>query len=313
MGVGYSEALEQQLVVLRFVSSPQGKRYCHEVGGAAWDWASITKETLTAADPFWVSREIGGVLEQSSRGMPPWTLTEDVLPARSGFAWFEQPFDLTPIRLHPGDRYGTSIANTVQGIAWSRRQLRKPDGSGEIPALMLVYFGHVEGIARTVPVAFWWWRVGESHLAAARSLQDGDDGTRNPYRIRRLEYLAALLAFVEQRFLVAPAERPDRATRRRAAHEGWVHEPLVRVVQLRRRAPASAAEGEAELHEDGAGAGAEAPADWSCRWVVRGHWRLQACGTGRAERRPRWILPHVKGPPGKPLKAPGATIFAVVR
>lgn len=35
---------------------------------------------------------------------------------------------------------------------------------------------------------------------------------------------------------------------------------------------------------------------YKVRWVVRGHWRQQVCGTGRAERRRRWIEPYWKGP-----------------
>jgi hypothetical protein len=38
------------------------------------------------------------------------------------------------------------------------------------------------------------------------------------------------------------------------------------------------------------------------RWPVRGHWRLQPCGTGRAERRKIWIDAYVAGPEDKPLK-----------
>ena len=34
------------------------------------------------------------------------------------------------------------------------------------------------------------------------------------------------------------------------------------------------------------------------RFVVRGHWRNQACGAGRAERRRKWIEPFWKGPAG---------------
>lgn len=37
------------------------------------------------------------------------------------------------------------------------------------------------------------------------------------------------------------------------------------------------------------------------RWVVRGHWRQQACGPGREQRRPTWIMPHLKGPDDAPL------------
>jgi hypothetical protein len=41
--------------------------------------------------------------------------------------------------------------------------------------------------------------------------------------------------------------------------------------------------------------------DWSHRWIVRPHWRQQACGPGRLERRSIWIQAHVKGPEDKPL------------
>jgi hypothetical protein len=41
--------------------------------------------------------------------------------------------------------------------------------------------------------------------------------------------------------------------------------------------------------------------EWSRRWMVRGHWRLQPYGPERALRRPVWIDPYVKGPEDKPL------------
>jgi hypothetical protein len=40
---------------------------------------------------------------------------------------------------------------------------------------------------------------------------------------------------------------------------------------------------------------------WSHRWIVRGHWRLQACGPRQTERKRRWIDPYVKGPEDKPF------------
>ncbi len=44
--------------------------------------------------------------------------------------------------------------------------------------------------------------------------------------------------------------------------------------------------------------GDRSPAHWRLarRFVVRGHWRRQACGAARAERRPKWIAPYWKGP-----------------
>lgn len=50
------------------------------------------------------------------------------------------------------------------------------------------------------------------------------------------------------------------------------------------------------------GEGLEGSIEWSHRWIVRGHWRMQACGPERSERRPTYIGAHVKGPEGLPLK-----------
>jgi len=37
------------------------------------------------------------------------------------------------------------------------------------------------------------------------------------------------------------------------------------------------------------------------QWLVRGHWRNQACGPRLTERRPRWIEPHWKGAEDAPI------------
>lgn len=37
------------------------------------------------------------------------------------------------------------------------------------------------------------------------------------------------------------------------------------------------------------------------RWIVSGHWRQQACGPGRTQRRPVYVPSHVKGPDGAPM------------
>lgn len=41
--------------------------------------------------------------------------------------------------------------------------------------------------------------------------------------------------------------------------------------------------------------GASLNRDLTVRHVVRGHWRMQPYGTGRAQRRPTWIAPHWRG------------------
>jgi hypothetical protein len=45
------------------------------------------------------------------------------------------------------------------------------------------------------------------------------------------------------------------------------------------------------------------PIERDHRWAVRGHWRNQPFGPGRAQRRRIWIEPYIAGPEDKPLKA----------
>lgn len=38
------------------------------------------------------------------------------------------------------------------------------------------------------------------------------------------------------------------------------------------------------------------------RWMVAGHWRNQPCGPRQSQRRPVWVMPHLKGPDGAPIR-----------
>lgn len=53
---------------------------------------------------------------------------------------------------------------------------------------------------------------------------------------------------------------------------------------------------------------AQKPWKLAARYVVRGHWRNQACGAGMLDRRMKWIAPYWKGPE----EAPGLTRNFVV-
>jgi hypothetical protein len=46
------------------------------------------------------------------------------------------------------------------------------------------------------------------------------------------------------------------------------------------------------------------------QWVVRGHWRNQACGEGFTERRRMWIRPFWKGPAHLPIRVRAHTLPA---
>lgn len=114
--------------------------------------------------------------------------------------------------------------------------------------------------------------------------QDGDTPTPAQNTIR---YVHALWLMLNQTITtVEDDEKADRPARRRAGRMGIPDR--VTVIRLRRSEGSQRADGESMVQ-------------WSHRWVVRGHWRWQACGVGRTERRRIWIHAFEKGPADKPL------------
>lgn len=87
-------------------------------------------------------------------------------------------------------------------------------------------------------------------------------------------------------FIVEP-ERAPRAQRRQAQRAGVVNGDYVTVLRLRRHVRVAAE--------------AATTRDWSCQWIVRGHWRNHWYPS-LGEHRQRYIAPHIKGPSDKPLQ-----------
>jgi hypothetical protein len=270
----------------------------NEVRGSGRDEAEKVRrevaQTLENAEPFWWSEELAGMAEVTSRSLPSWTLTEQDAPANSGFFWFSKP---VPFAGASSDPDYPDLG--LRAISW------QPVLFTENPDALFMQFcfwtehgGRLAGAP--LPSSVWLWEVGSSLDTALRDAEEG--GTNVHVRMARFcRFTAACWALLGQSLLVAPRERVDRGAARRLKRDGSQLQPLVRVVQLRR-----------VEHTASHGPGGE-PVEWSCRWVVRGHWRQQPYGPGQAQRRPTWIAPHVKGPDEKPLKAPQATIFAVTR
>ena len=94
----------------------------------------------------------------------------------------------------------------------------------------------------------------------------------------------------------------ERHRRKQLSRENGVEiHSDVKVVQLRRYESESR-----PASDDGS------TPDWTCRWIVNGHWRNQYHpSTGKHEL--KYILPYVKGPEDKPFKAPGERVFIAKR
>jgi hypothetical protein len=86
-------------------------------------------------------------------------------------------------------------------------------------------------------------------------------------------------------------ELPGRQGAKRAA---TLKHKLIRVVTLRRP----------EHKDSGKSSATPRHIDWSCTWLVRGHYRKAPHGGTFADGRDEtWVRPHIKGPDGLPLRA----------
>lgn len=310
--MSYSHALDNQMRAARVWASERGAytamqqyKTIHDRGRPSPSPDRIMERNILdirRSDVFYVAPDIGEMLERSAGSMPPGTtLTPECIPTDAGFVYLPRPITLA----HPDADQGIPI----WGISWARYANDGTLGAryGLLDTVSsgvaIHWYGDYQG--GDAPVSSCEWPYGEpwdNWTARADGISD-QERTQDTWKKSGFSrsFVMAFCAFVSQRILVSQPQRPDRATRKRTAGT-WQHEALIRVVQLRRSVAQEAAR---EAGSD--------PVEWSCSWIVRGHWRQQACGANLSERRPVFVLPHVKGPDDKPLKAPADRVFAVVR
>ncbi|MBF6612177.1 MAG: hypothetical protein IVW55_03525 [Chloroflexi bacterium] len=329
--MGYSEALEQHLAALRFVESPsslewfrtlaQGsglKRRSEGSGGkvSAEEEAASMRDFLAGAlrygETYWWAPEFCDVLDHAAATMPDWTLRAESMPSEAGFAWFSKP-------IIAAQNEHTSVR--ILAVAWVTAG---DPGALDPNSLYMMFYADVVGRNPLPPgpAGNFIWDFGLSrHEAVRRAVAEkanladaadeadvaNGDGRTEPYVEQltaaydnRLRVLGAMFEFQNQHILVAEPKTAERATRRRFERAHAPLSPVVRVIRLRKREYAHSRNDE------------HAPREWSCQWIVRGHWRQQFY-PGDGSHRPKWILPYVKGDPSKPLRPPRATVFAVTR
>ncbi len=120
----------------------------------------------------------------------------------------------------------------------------------------------------------------------------------NSHRLMR--FVLAGIAWLNQRIAVTSHGHVERHRRKQLAREHRHLPPLssdVQVVALRR------------VEHEARPAGST-DREWTCRWVVGGHWRHQPYKTGR---RVIFISPYIKGPADKPLRQHGVRVYKVQR
>jgi hypothetical protein len=200
----------------------------------------------------------------------------DLLPdgMRAAFWWFEKPLPL--LTLFDG-AYPTGMLI----------------GQGDDGPWFLMVFreGPITVGAFTLP-------LGTTLQATLADVEQNPAFTKYGKVIR---FVLASCAWLKQRIAVVERTPLERHARKRLQREQGIEIHDIKVIRLRRAESLARVEGS---HGE--------PVEWSCRWVVNGHWRNQYHPSdGKHEL--QYILPYVKGPEDKPLRIPSHTVYAVNR
>jgi len=225
-------------------------------------------------------------------------LVEEDIPAPWGFLWLDRPIPRPSVEDKPGD-----MPLLMQAVSWAQvpridvqiRMIQREEGQPQ----------HIEGDPEdygvggqaplttvTVPgvrIREWGWLDQPGIIPRPLHLMGQSTAVTTPRvhtPLTHLHLIHMIWILMGMEIVASTPVRPGRGGIRRAAN---LAQHQVHVVTLRRQA-----------HDPGA----IRHVDWSCTWLVRGHWRKAPHGGTFADGRARtWIRPYIKGPEGLPLRA----------
>jgi hypothetical protein len=272
------------------------------------------RQRLSEAELYFVTAEMTTLAVAAGESLPDFHLEPEDVPARHGFIVFA-----VPIGSYINTDGGLSIRFPIVAVSWGpvdpamfphwrrggvwftyysptdlaglERQMRQLAGRPIRPA--------ERARLRQMRGPLMWdneaalgyggdekanYKPGDSH--------HGDPGRAAPWP---QTLRAAWLLMNQSNNAEAEQLHRSRASVRRDEHDG-LNPGAVRLIHLRRATKAQGAP-----HDE------KAAREYTCRWMVRGHWRQQWYPS-RQVHRPVWITPHLKGPEDKPIRA-GDTVY----
>jgi hypothetical protein len=291
----------------------------------------LAGQILKAAESFSWGIEPLAAVRTAALSLPTDTvLTSDLLPAgAAGWWYFNGPFpasaldEAVPVcaltygwcQDDEGFR-GLNFVTWLMGRVTKGKPLLLPGGKADLQTQVQ------DGIdCAPLPSDSWFWREGETMEAMLRrslavisrktfkagsweqdQMTDQDKRELVERTTAMSLFFVAGIYWLQQRILVESSGHIERHHGKRMAQTYKLKDRprSVKVIELRRR-EASTPTGETR------------EVNWSCRWIVDGHWRRQRVGAGRAEMRTIWINAFVKGPEDKPLRMPTHTVYTVNR
>lgn len=297
--VSMSEHLQSDL------SDEEAKNYVRDQIGHG------LQRVVQTAYAFQVTADMTPLVVQAAMSLDQTDRFEkEMMPTGCGIVRFEQPLPMTDVRgrkllIHwivwgpPTNSWGDSTifnGGPAATIWWFNDHTVQPDEIGQ--QIIEDSVRDPKGFATKQMIGRWGIagmsivsqdvRVGPATVLPStetmgRIIVSGDIPHEGTNLVR---YIMALWLLLQQTIVTQTEYQAPRAHRRWARR---MNIPTgVTVIDLRRTGNYHRQEGETQV-------------EWSHRWVVRGHWRWQACGEGRKERKRIWIHDFVKGPDDMPL------------
>lgn len=253
-------------------------------GQRLWHNMKAMQRQHSNASLYWVTSDMASLALDASHDVPD--LDMDEAPDRSGIIGLEKPMPPLPVLDEPG---APLLAPSV--VSW----WRSPGVWHVSPFALASGLRPEDRAAHGVLPGQRWLPLVEASI---------DTDRRGPLRFAESALPAAhaaLVAWVSAtwRLMVVPTlvERRslDARTGERRDPDTHVDRPELLVTTLGLRPLRQV--------DTGTEADPETGRTYTHRWMVRGHWRQQAYGPGRSQRRTQYVEPYIKGPAGAPLLA----------
>lgn len=253
---------------------------------------------LPRATAFAWHKELTRAVWESSASIPGDAMvTADLLPESGPRAiawwWFEWPLPAVNSVRYPD-------TETVRGLMLVQDEtgivvIEFRDGGQEIPLIPGVRFFIPRG--RTLDQLDHFDPDDASNDVGIRGLSTSAGDTL-PQMRRMGRFVLAACVFLRQRIVQSSDVHIERHLRKRIQREHPDVMPSVKLIALRRA--------ESSQHDGGD----TRQVEWSCQWIVQGHWRNQKIKEGH---RLIYIEKYIKGPEDKPLRVHPQTVFDVKR
>ncbi len=265
----------------------------------AYELVAAMSNHVQYAYPYYVTKDMSLLVQHAADGLDDEDLWDASLaPTSSGFVRFERPIEMQDVRgttmLAHWMTWGPVEAqhNTPGTLVTVWNDTRDPDE---------VVKGLIEQFGRNLfhQVTGHWSIIGGTAMAYGIKLGpalipvpeqyadtlESQGVTPTPFtsveRIVHALWLMLGQTIVNTREEEVPSKRRHKAKQMNLPSR-------VTIIDLRRMESNHPVTGQSHI-------------EWNHRWITRGHWRWQAYGPGRLERKRIWIHDFIKGPEDKPL------------